>query len=462
MPGDPLGSRLGSGGETLLASRVPLLAALIVLVFAIFLARLFQLQVVESADLRARSERNSVRTLHLEAPRGDIVDRRGRTLATTRPAYGLQVLPVDLRRPEITFAALGQLLDEEPTELREQVGTPRGRERFQPVRLAADMTYDRLARAESHRFGLPGVVTDVRPRRHYVEGQLAAHALGFIGEIQRDQLETREFADYRQGEVIGQTGVEMLLQQQLRGRAGGQNLVVDVAGRVIEELDEVRPVPGGTATLTLDLELQKVAEEGFLPDVLGEPAKMGALVALDPRNGDVLALVSKPSFDPNDFAGGIDADTWKRLTGDEWRPIQNRTISGQYPPGSTYKAIVAAAALEEGVLDPEERIYCPGHFRLGRRTYRCWKRTGHGEVDLRDSLIQSCDVYFYQIGLRLGVDRLAFFARGFGLGRQARRSRCPRRSRAWCRPPPGRSGASPRSGSRERPSPRPSARASTW
>jgi penicillin-binding protein 2 len=412
------GGRLGAGLDAAIERRLPFVAAFMIFVFCVFFVRLFQLQLIEGEQLGRLSANNSVRTLRLEAPRGDILDREGRTLATTRPAFGVQVIPNDLRQRERTIGALGVLLDEEAVALDEKIGDPRGRTRFQPVRLAGDATYDQLARVESHRFALPGVVTDVQPRRHYVEGDLAAHLLGYIGEIQRRQLEQRAYTGYRPGEVIGQAGIEVLRQRDLRGRQGGRNLVVDVAGRIVEVLDEEVPVPGRTVTLTIDLDLQRAAEEAFLPDVLGEPGKIGAVVAMDVRNGDILALVSKPSYDPNDFAGGIDSETWNQLTTDEWRPIQNRAISGQYPPASAHKPIVAAAALQEAVFDPEELVFCPGHFRLGRRTYRCWKREGHGLVDLRDAIKGSCDVYFYQLGLKVGIDRLAAIAGGFNLGRR--------------------------------------------
>lgn len=408
--------RLGARGDVEIERRIPFVAVLIVVIFSVFFARLFQLQLVQTDDLRRRSQRNYVRTVRLEAPRGDILDREGRVLATTRPAFGLQVIPSDVHQSELTYALLSMLIDRESGELRELVESPRGRGRFQPVRLAGDLSYDQRARLESHLYALPGVVSDVRPRRHYVGGQLAAHVLGYLGEIQRQQLATRSFADYRQGDVIGQAGIEWVMQSQLRGSAGGRNLVVDVAGRVVDVLAEIDPDPGGSVALTLDLDLQRAAEEAFLPEVLGGPAKIGALAALDVRSGDVLALVSKPSFDPNDFAGGIDGETWNALLSDEWRPIQDRAISGQYPPGSTYKPFVAAAGLQAGIVDPEEKIFCPGSFRLGRRTYRCWKRAGHGWVDLRRAIVESCDVYFYQLGLEIGVDRLASYARSFGLG----------------------------------------------
>ncbi|HJO22609.1 MAG: penicillin-binding protein 2 [Myxococcota bacterium] len=412
------GARLGSGPEISIEGRLPVLIGAVLLVFGIFVLRLFQLQILQGEELAGIAQGNAVRLVRLEAPRGDILDREGRVLAATRPAFGVSVLPSDLHSPDRTTAALGMLLDTESAALRERIGTPRGRRRFRPVRLVADLPFDHWGRVESHRFELPGVLTDVRPRRHYVEGELAAHLLGTIGEISADQLRAAARTDYRSGEVIGQSGIEGLFESHLRGRAGGRNVVVDVAGRVVgDPLDEREPAPGGSVTLTIDRDLQRVAEEGFVPEVLGEPGKRGALVALDPRTGDVLALVSKPSFDPNAFAGGIDTETWQGLANDDWRPLQNRAVAGQYPPGSIYKPILAAAALADGVVTPHDRFFCPGHFRLGRRVYRCWRRGGHGEVDLRDALQQSCDVYFYQLGLQLGIDRLSDFARAFQLGR---------------------------------------------
>jgi penicillin-binding protein 2 len=415
---DTTRGRLGAGVDAGVEERLPLLMIVILLVFLAFIVRLFQLQIIMGEVFAEESDKNSVRLVRLEAPRGDILDREGRVIATTRPAFGLQIMPSDLRNPDLEFRALGQLLEEDLAALRAQVGDPRGRARFQPVRLAGDLSYDRLASVESHLYALPGVMTDVRPRRDYVAGQLASHLLGYLGEIQRQQLETRAYADYRSGDVVGQSGVEALEQPRLRGRDGGRNVVVDVRGRVVDVLDEEEPIAGGSVTLTIDLDLQQAAEDAFLPDAVGDPPKMGALVAMDVQNGDLLALVSKPSFDPNAFAGGVSAATWKSLTTDTWRPLQDRAIAGQYPPGSTYKAIVAAAALQEKVISTGGLVYCPGHFTLGRRTYRCWKKEGHGAMSLHDALVQSCDVYFYTAGLKLGIDRLAFFARGFNLGRR--------------------------------------------
>ncbi len=419
MPIEEIGvGRLAAGVDPSIVNRLIFVAAFIVLTFAVFVLRLFQLQVIEGEDLGNRARRNSVRTVRLEAPRGDILDRFGRELATTRPAFGVQVMPAELREAKLTLAALASLLDQDPTEISERVGSRSGRGRFQAVRIAADLPYDTRSRVESHLYALPGVFTDVNPRRDYVGGSLAAHVLGYTGEIQSEQLKERSFADYRPGEIIGQSGIESRFENHLRGHAGGRNVVVDVAGRVDEVLDEVEATPGGTLILTIDRDLQQAAEAAFLPDVIGGDEKRGAVVALDPRNGDVLALVSRPAFDPNSFAGGIDAATWKGLTEGEARPMQDRALAGQYPPGSTYKVIVAAAGLEERAITPEDRVFCPGSYTLGRRTYRCWKRGGHGSVNLYEAIARSCDVYFYQLGVKLGIDRIAFFANGFHLGRR--------------------------------------------
>lgn len=408
--------RLGSVDSPLGDGRLGLVAVAIGLAFSVFLVRLFQLQILEGADLRQRSQQNSVRTLVLEAPRGEILDREGRVLAANRPAYRVQVIPNELHAPGRTFEALGLLLEREPDELADEVGDPSGRLRFQPVELDGDMGEERLARVEAHRFAMSGVVTDMRPRRHYVEATRAAHLLGSIGEIQPAQLEQDSFRGYRAGEIVGQTGLEASLEAHLRGRTGGRNVIVDVAGREMGEIDEIQPSPGGRAILNIDLDLQRAAEQAFESTGPEQPDRMGALVALDPRNGEVLALVSRPAYDPNDFAGGIDASIWRGLITDEWVPLQNRAIAGQYSPGSTFKAIVAVAGLAEGVLDPSEEVFCPGWYRLGRRTYRCWKRGGHGNVDLAQALVHSCDVYFYQLGVTLGIDRIARYAKVFGLG----------------------------------------------
>ncbi len=392
-------------------------ALVVVAVFVIFILRLFQLQIVEGEALASRSQANYVRTVRLEAQRGSIVDREGRMIAASRPAYGVDLIPYEIRNPWRTYSVLGEILKRDPDEIASRVGRPRGRRRFQPISLSKDLGLEERARIAAHRYAMPGVELYQKPRRDYVYLAAAAQLLGTLGEINAAELKRDEFSNYRSGETVGKTGVEAAHERHLRGRAGGVNLIVDVAGREIDELDRRDPSPGGRLVLSLDLDLQRAAEDAFRSEDPELPDKMGALVALDPRNGDVLAMVSAPSYDANVFAGGIDLETWRAFNQDDWRPLRNRAIAGVYPPGSTYKAFVAAAGLAEGVIDATTVVVCPGHFRLGRRVYRCWKRGGHGPVDLTAALEGSCDVFFYELGKTLGVETLARYARLFGFGK---------------------------------------------
>ncbi|MBJ19255.1 MAG: penicillin-binding protein 2 [Deltaproteobacteria bacterium] len=415
---DPFGdTRLSHSGDGPGQIRLWPVATIVVAIFLLFVVRLFQLQILEGEALASRSQANYVRTVRLEAQRGTIVDREGRTIAASRLAYGVDLIPNEIRNPWRTYSVLGTILRQDPSEISKRVGQPRGRRRFQAVNLSKDLSIEAQAQVAAHRYAMPGVELYRKPLRDYVYGPLAAQLLGTIGEVDAEELGEDAYKDYRPGETIGKTGIEAANEGHLRGRTGGVNLVVDVAGREIEEIDRLEPTPGGRLVLSLDLDLQQVAEGAFLSADPEVPDKMGALVALDPRNGDVLALVSAPSYDANAFAGGIDRESWRALNDDDWRPLRNRAIAGVYPPGSTYKAIVAAAGLAEGVIDATTVVTCPGHFRLGRRTYRCWKRAGHGPVDLEEALSASCDVYFYELGKTLGVETLARYARLFGLGR---------------------------------------------
>ncbi len=407
---------MASAPDSLFEASVWRVTAIVVAVFALFGLRLFQLQILQGEALALSSQRNSIRSLRLPPPRGEIVDREGRILATTRPARHLEVVPHEVREPERTFPVLERIFQHEPGAMQNAVAERRGRERFQPYRLIDDLSFEELAAVESLGFAIPGVFTDAVPRRFYPNGSLGAHLLGTLGEIQAEQLESRRFAGYHMGDEIGQSGIEAIYEDVLQGRAGGKNVVVNVAGREVETLDRVDAIAGDRLELTIDLDLQRAAEEGFAIQEEGQ-LMSGAAVALDPRNGDVLALVSAPAYNPNDFADGIDPEIWKALNEDPEKPLQNRAISGHYPPGSTYKAFVGAAALAEGVAEPLSGTFCPGSFRLGRRRYRCWRHAGHGAVDLHEALMKSCDVFFYRAGLELRIDRIARYARTFGLGR---------------------------------------------
>ena len=399
-----------------LESRVRLVAVLVLLVFGGFIVRLFHLQVVEGEALRQRSQKNSIRQVDLDAPRGEVLDREGRVIATWRSSRALRAIPNDLADRERTFAALGRLLGIPGAELDAEAGPSQGLARFRPVTLVEDLDWDRLARVESHGYALAGIETFEQPRRFYPEGPLAAHLLGTLGEIQAAQLEDARYAGYHQGEVIGQTGLEARYEPHLRGVFGRRDVVVDAAGREIEELRELPPALGGRVVLALDRDLQEQAELGFTQVPEGEPERMGAAVAIDVRTGDVLALTSHPTYDPNAFTSGIDRKTWRALINDEWKPLRNRAVQNHYPPGSTHKAFMAAAALQEGVIDRNTRVFCPGHYFYGGRRFGCWKKQGHGSVDVIAALQRSCDVFFYTVGVQLGIDRMAKHIESFGLG----------------------------------------------
>jgi penicillin-binding protein 2 len=267
-----------------------------------------------------------------------------------------------------------------------------------------------VAALESLRYEHPGLLVEVEPRRSYPHGTLASHVLGYVGQINPSELKARAELGYRMGDHIGKQGIEKELDAELRGRDGFQQLEVDSLGRVVKVLSSIPPVPGNAVTLTLDLALQQAAEEALA-------GVSGAVVAIDPRDGGVLAAASSPPIDPNRFSHGLSQEEWSGLSNDPLHPLQNRVAQAQYPPGSVFKIVTAIAALESGAITPETSYFCGGALRYGNRDFRCWKRGGHGQVALHRALVESCDVYFYQVGLKSGIEEIARVAREFGLGK---------------------------------------------
>lgn len=407
-------NRLTTGApppDGMVERRLTGVALLIVAVWMLLITRLFYLQVVQGDVYKVSAERNSVRTQRVEAPRGALLDRHGEALVDSRPAFEVRVVPNETEDVPATLTRIAGLTGRDLGSVQQAYGAPRGRARFQPQRVVYDLDRDALARVEARLWALGGVLTQVTPVRGYRFGSSAAHLLGWLGEVGPEQLREEEFQSYRLGDIIGRGGIERLLDADLRGRPGGRNLLVDAHGKELKLLSLVEPQPGRNVVLTLDHQLQLAAEAA-----LDRAGHTGAVVALDPRTGEVLVLASRPAFDPNGFATGIDPEVWKSLKDDPYKPFMNRALQGQYPPGSTYKVITAIAGLEEKLVDEHTQVHCGGSFRLGRRTYRCWKKEGHGTVDLNRAIVQSCDVYFYKLGLELGVNRLAYYARSLGLG----------------------------------------------
>ena len=373
------------------------------------IARLWQLQVVEGEYHRTLSENNRVRLKRVNATRGLIFDRKGTLLVENRPSFDVVMVPEDARRPDEVLGRLGGYLHEELADARQALLSASANHRppFENVVLRRDVGWDTLVAVETRQIELPGVSLQIGPRRNYLYGPLSAHLLGYVGEVSVDELQ--RLSGYQMGDTIGKYGLEKYWEEALRGENGGQQIEVDAFGRKLRVLDEVPEVPGGNVHLTLDIGLQQAAEEA-----MGD--QQGSLVVLDPNDGAVLAMVSRPAFDPNLFARGITEEEWHSLITDPLHPLANKAIQGQYPPGSTFKIVVTTAALEENIINPFTRIFCGGSMHYGNHEFHCWKKGGHGWVNLHEAVVQSCDVYFYQVGQRLGVDTIAEYAHRFGLG----------------------------------------------
>ena len=364
----------------------------------------FHTQVVRSPTYVLQSDRNRLRPLTLPAPRGTILDRNGRIIADNVPGYALSLLPAprdSVRRTLERMAPHLGLTDHQVALLLER----QRRHPEQQLVISSDVSFDRVSAIEERRPLFAEALIEMRPRRHYPAGGATAHVVGYVGEISRDELEDSVFAGYRPGRIVGQAGVERQYEARLGGEPGVRYVEVDALGRIVAEFDgpgERPAVPGDAVRLTLDLDLQE-----WLQRIVPDTAR-GAVVALEPETGEVLALYSSPTFDPNTLVGTVPQERWDALRRDTAKPLLNRAISGLYPPGSTWKLATAAIALELGIIEPEETLplACRGGMRYGARYFRCWEPTGHGYVDLADALKYSCDVYFYQVGLQIGLARL--------------------------------------------------------
>jgi penicillin-binding protein 2 len=385
--------------------------AVLVLAFVVLFIRLWQLEVVRGTELLRLSENNRIRLRETPAERGMLLDHNGEILAHNRPYFEVSLVPEDVKGSPEVLPQVGEILKMDPAEIQEKLQNAKNRPPFQPVKVKTDINWSEVAVLESNRVHLPGVITDVRSTRAYNYGPLAAHLIGYIGEVDENDLRKGNGSSYRMGSTLGKYGVESQWESDLKGVDGGRQVEVDALGREIKPLRSVESFPGNNLYLTLDLDLQRAAEEAYQD-------KSGALVAMDPKTGRVLAMVSKPAFDPSLFAGTISAEDWKALQENPFHPLQNKTIQGLYPPGSTFKIITAIAGLESGTLTPNTTFTCTGSFFYGNREFRCWKEGGHGTIDLHRALVTSCDVYFYQAGLKVGVDRIAKYANAFGLGRK--------------------------------------------
>lgn len=392
----------------LFATRAVRLIALVQLVLAVIAVRYFWIQVAEGESYRQLADNNRLRRLTLEAPRGLIFDRYGRQLVENVPSYVLLLDRSLTRDLSASLAFAAEILEIPREELHRRVEAA-GSGRFRQIRLAEDLRLAQVARFGVEQLEHPEFEIADEHQRFHRHAHHTAHVLGYVGRVTAEDLEPKA-SPYHPDDLRGRKGVEGRFEDHLRGRRGDQLVVVDSRGRLIEKLDPVPARSGRNLSLTLDLSLQQEAAR-LLED------RQGAVVALDPRQGDILALVSMPSFDPNAFARGLDRKAWEKLRLDPGKPLRNRALEPE-PPGSVFKIIMALAGLDSGVVDETTRVYCRGATRIYGHRRRCWKASGHGWVNLETALRDSCDIYFYELGQKLGIEAIAKYSRMLGLGRR--------------------------------------------
>jgi len=377
--------------------------------FFLILCQLWHLQVVDTENLQERSENNRLRFVPIPAPRGDILDRNGKVLASNAPSFSVAVAPQDIKNQKQLIDKLSRYLNVGREVIQDRWDRGQGRMQYYPLVVASNISRDQMELLEENSLGLDGVNVEMNTVRAYPYGQLASHLLGYLGEISEGEFGSELYEGYNLGDYIGKSGIEKSWESLLHGTDGGRHVEVDAHGRFLRIADESRASVGNTVELTIDVELQKVAEQA-----LGDRA--GAAVALDVNSGEVLAFVSTPDFDPALFSGRIPPAKWKEYLEDPRHPLENKALRGMYPPGSTFKIITAMAGLEEGLIDAHTSINCPGYYKFGNTTFRCWRKRGHGRVELKKAIRESCDVYFYHLAERLGVNRIAAYAKRSGLG----------------------------------------------
>lgn len=379
--------------------------------FAIIVARLWFLQFKEGDHYSRLADSNRIRTIEIAAPRGNIYDLKGREIVTNRPSFNVVWTRENNKIQDEWLKHLANLLRQDPATLIDKIRKMAGTPGHLPVRLAEDIDWETVARIENNRMYLPEIKIEVVPLRIYHFGNLASHLIGYMGEISRAELDNADKTLYKGGDLIGKMGLERLREKDLRGEKGHANMEVNALGFEQQALKGDEPMPGKVLHLTIDVELQKIAEAE-----MASKNWAGAVVALEANTGRVLVSASAPELHLDEFVGGISHKAWKEMLDNPLDPLVNKVVQGQYPPASTYKSITAFAGLAEGVINPDTTIFCPGHLQFANRAYRCWKKGGHGSVSLRRAVAESCDVYFYTVGLKLGIDRLAKYAKMFGLG----------------------------------------------
>ena len=396
--------------EKLSSVRLTAVQYIILAIFLILAYGLWRLQVMQSEFYAGLAERNRVRTVPILAPRGKILDREGRVIVDNYPSFTALLLRDSLRDLSADADLIAKGLNMNPSEVRERIRKFASMPQYQPIFLKDDITPDELAFVESHRNELPELDTIMAHRRLYPRKGFMAHLVGYVGEVSEDMLNQPQWEFYNPGDVVGRSGVELQYNQMLMGKNGARRTIVNSRGKEMQSLSETPAVPGTQLKLTVDIDLQIVAEEAI-------EGKNGAIIAMDPRTGEILAMVSRPTFDPNNFAVRISRGEWNKLLTDPDKPLLNKAIQAQLAPGSTFKIIMSVAGWQEGVAQ-SLNVHCNGGANFYGRRFGCWVKQGHGAVDLTKAIYQSCDVFFYTLAEKLGINRIAKYATALGLGQK--------------------------------------------
>ena len=395
-----------------LNTRIHVIQVLFGAVLVLYLFAFWYLQIVKVDYYRRLSDNNRLRRVTIMPLRGVITDAEHRVLANNRVAFNVRLDREKVTDMKTFFPRLAGILEMPESTLRDRIARYRGRPVFEPVVLKEDVDLAEAAYIESRRLELRGLSVEVESRRNYLYGPLAAHALGYVGEVSEDQIKTDPSGEYELGEIVGKDGVERQYDEDLKGDKGWKQVVVNSLGREIQEIEAGRkPDPGRALRLSLDLDLQRALEAAYADEA-------GSAVFLDPASGAILAIISRPAYDPNVFAHRFSQDIWGGLVNDPRRPLQNRVSMSKFAPGSVFKIVMSIAALEDGIATPARGDHCTGTWRFGEKVYQCWavRKGGHGYLTMREAIIQSCNIYFYHLGNDMGIDRISKWAHRFGFG----------------------------------------------
>lgn len=389
-------------------TRLTVISYTIVGLMALLLLGFWKLQIVKSDLYSQLAERNRVRSIPIIAPRGAMLDRYGRVIVDNYPSFSVLLLRDDLQQVERLLPQVADGLNVSQDDIHQQLDAATTLPHFQPIVIKPEATQGDIDFIESHRADIPVLEMLMVYRRRYPHGGFMAHVSGYVGEVSSDQIE-ESGGRYKPGDIVGKAGLERQYNDHLMGVDGLRRSVVNSVGREVGRLEQTDAVPGKPIRLTIDYDLQLVAEEALV-------GKRGAVVALDPKSGEVLAMASQPSYDPNDFAVRISKEEWQQLNEDPERPLLDRAIQAQLAPGSVFKILMATAMLESKAVPADYHVFCPGSAEFYGRVFHDWKKEGHGEVDLHKAIVNSCDVFFYNLGKQLGIDRISFYGGNLGLG----------------------------------------------